>query len=217
MRKFQVLSKTFFYLSFLFLIPIFFILKMTEKDIKEYRIIEEEDSNLHAKGAIEEVPIHSVRKKIMKDLWISQNNHFHIEGEKSHLNLVQKGSKIEACEWTNQIDALQKKGDESQSTIEANCYYLDSDSHFSGDGEIKLNFQIDGKNTMALCDTVFFDSDRKKIVLESLSEKKVLFLQEGVEMSAQRIEIGDRIEAIGNVHFFFNEQEQKRIQCNFFK
>lgn len=227
MSTYHIFSKLFLLFSLLSIIPIFFALKIRPKDEEAYKKLMKEDLQIHSKSAIEEIPIDWIRKNVQKKLWIYRKQNeslqeIEMKAKQSHLSLLEKKGKIEVVEWANEILAKDEEktykpsSSNSDLFLNASSYYLDANT-YSLEGDLELFFRVDDKPSIALCDAAFFDPDKKKLILESLPEKKVLFSQEGKEISAKRIEISDKVEAIGNVHLYFDAKEKERIQCLFSK
>ncbi len=74
-----------------------------------------------------------------------------------------------------------------------------------------------GKESSAKADSAIIYLDPKKMVLESAPLSRVLFRQEGLEISAPTVHIQEAVQGFGDVRFFFYPEEKTVLDTLFKK
>lgn len=80
-------------------------------------------------------------------------------------------------------------------------------------GQVRvIGAEIEGKPSYALADELHYDPVTKELLL--CAEKRVLFWQEGLSLSAPKVLIHgkERVEGLGEVHFVFDLEEKNFIE-----
>lgn len=74
-----------------------------------------------------------------------------------------------------------------------------------------ISSRIQGKDSHAMADTLVYDPQNKTLVFSS--QKRVLFWQEGLHISANEVVIhkDQTVQGLGDVHFSFDLEEQSHI------
>ncbi len=116
-----------------------------------------------------------------------------------------------------------------QMTAEADSALLTYPTEFEFDsfslkGAVRLlSTRIDGKESFALADALFYNPKNRVLILTADSPKKVLFWQEDVRLSASEVHIQrdpktgkESVQGVGDVHFAFDYEEENAFH-NFFK
>lgn len=76
-------------------------------------------------------------------------------------------------------------------------------------GCVEISGELDGLESFALADRATMSLADKRLLLESSSFKRVLFWQEGLELSAPKIYISKTAQGIGDVRCSFNAKERE--------
>jgi hypothetical protein len=107
-----------------------------------------------------------------------------------------------------------------------------ADSHFLGgssikgyqpailllEGNVRIASHLQKKESFALADSAALHLDQKRIVLESAPSSRVLFRQEGLEISAPTIYLQESaIQGFGDVRFSFSPEEKTTLEPLFLK
>jgi hypothetical protein len=81
------------------------------------------------------------------------------------------------------------------------------------EGNVRIASHLQKKESFAMADSAIYYGNQKKIVLESTPSSRVLFKQEGLEISAPTVHIQDAIQGFGDVRFFFYPEEEHAINA----
>ena len=188
----------------------YFQLRICNKDACDYEKLVQESANLRSKSTLELSPIRQFRKGVKKDLWTFQNNQWKtasLESASSDLVLTQKRQKIEAMELLEGIS-----GHSSEGAFSAELGTLDlRSSDLTLQGTVKLAWQINNIDSFALADRAIFHAKNKTLILESDPSRRVLFWQDGLEMSAPTVHIRNAAQGIGDVRLAFDSKEKQLI------
>lgn len=79
------------------------------------------------------------------------------------------------------------------------------------EGNVALRALYQNKKSFALADAVTYKMEQKELLLTAAPTKKVLFWQDGLELSAPQLRITDAIEGIGDIHFMLNTEQKKQL------
>jgi len=191
----------FFFIFCLFGSALYFCLRTSSEDKLAYAKLMEENRETCSKSAIEDLPIEQKRKGVRKDLW-TKNGHFQFETDHSRLTLIQKKNRWETLEVFDKVEGASSEGH----LVTGSSGYADPDSFFL-EGDLLLHFELDGKKSVAAADFAYYDPKKEKVILQSLPTKRVLLQQEGLEMSAKEIEIGETIQGVGDVRLYLTKEE----------
>ncbi len=188
----------------------YFQIRICNEDRTAYAQLVQESANLRSKSTLELSPIRQFRKGVKKDLWTFKNNQWRkasLESASSDLILTQKKQKIEAMELLENIAGYAPEG-----TFSAELGTLDlRSSHLALQGTVKLAWQINAIDSFALADRATFRAKNKTLILESDPSHRVLFWQDGLEMSAPTVHIRNAAQGIGDVRLAFNSKEKQLI------
>ena len=182
-------------------------LKETEEDLPAYETMVAQSIDLRSKTALEQAPLCQVREQVRKELWLFQKQerkHILLNILSSDLILSQKKTKIEALEnWAGIQGTPLVSADRGQLDLRASSLFLE--------GTVGLAAPLKDKQSFALADFATFYWDEPRLLLESLAPKRVLFWQEGLQISAPKIQIRDAIEGLGDVRLAMDSEEIYRM------
>lgn len=177
---------------------LFSSLRITTEDRKSYQRMMQENRAIHTKSAIEELPIEQTRRGVQKDFWQPHNGemrHFQTTAKSSRFTLVQRGKKVLSHEVCDQVEGLF----DNALFFQANNAYFDGDLCFL-EGKIQVEGNIEGKKSVAYAESAYLDFKKRQVILQSIPSSKVTVCQEGLTISAPRVEVGKIIESKGNLH-----------------
>lgn len=109
-----------------------------------YRKLNQESIDLHARKALQDLPIEQIRQEVRKDIWTDQQTrHFSIQSEQSHLILTQRKNGMEGTETLQKLkltqDLYQLTADEGvylypshQFTAQHNCHLFNEENLIDG-------------------------------------------------------------------------------------
>jgi hypothetical protein len=86
------------------------------------------------------------------------------------------------------------------------------------EGNVRIASHLERKESFAMADSAVVHLDQKRIVLESAPSSRVLFRQEGLEISAPTVHIQESaIQGFGDVRFYFSPEEKTALEPIFLK
>jgi hypothetical protein len=85
------------------------------------------------------------------------------------------------------------------------------------EGNVRIASYLQAKESFAMADAAALYPNQKKIVLQSAPSSRVLFRQEGFEISAPTVHIQEAIQGFGDVRFFFYPEENTVLDDIFLK
>ncbi|HLB52271.1 MAG TPA: hypothetical protein VJK48_00995, partial [Chlamydiales bacterium] len=138
-----------------------FCLQIGPEDREGYELLKKENSEMHAKSAINELPVVQLRQGTRKDLWKMQEGsmrHYQLFSENSRLTLTQKRKRFESVETFD--EAYGSKG--SEFAFSAASGYVDKETFFL-EGDLELTLEIDGKLSTACADSASFNKEESKL------------------------------------------------------
>ncbi|GEM_PF-6572554 len=83
------------------------------------------------------------------------------------------------------------------------------------EGDVKIASHLNEKESFALADSARCSLFEKRMLLESAPGSRVLFRQQGLEVSAPTVQIHDAVQAFGDVRFFFYPEEKTSLDALF--
>lgn len=79
------------------------------------------------------------------------------------------------------------------------------------EGKVALHGLYQNKKSFCLAEAASYKIDEKEWLLTAEPEKKVLFWQDGLELSAPKLRITDTIEGIGDIRFILNTEQKHQL------
>lgn len=187
--------------------------RVKKKDQKPYDTIIAETTALRSKSALEHAPLYQFRKQVRKEMWLPQKKtedsaiepleYILLEIASSDLLLFEKNSKLNAIEhWENIQGTPLVFAKRGQLDFRTASLFLD--------GSVCFAAPFSGKQSFALADFATIYWDEPRILLEGSPSQRVLFWQDGMEISAPTIQVRNSIEALGNVRLTLDSAETLR-------
>lgn len=142
--------------------------------------------------------------------------------------LTQNSDRVDAQEIRFDVDAHELLCLSPSGFLEAKKSHFDADSgriQFETkalrpeililEGNVRISSHLHEKDSFAMADSALCNILEKKMVLESAPGSRVLFRQQGLDISAPTVHIQDAVQAFGDVRCFFYPEEKNTLDAIF--
>jgi hypothetical protein len=157
-----------------------------------------------------------VRKNVRKEVWQmdeAKRRHHQVAGAFSSFFILPEKKQFKIIEELKKLESSFEQNDGSTTSLSADRSLLLPSSLFMKNfGHVKIEGVLDGKPTVALADKMIIDFQKKLGEMQGTPTQRVLFYQDGLEMSSEKLIFDQGIQSVGVTHFSFDGKERDIIE-----